>query len=68
MTIFVCKVLETLPQLPSVLLATTAPGDRSQAPPQDWSALLVITVHWVPTIPSSVPTEPINQIQAKMAA
>ena len=65
---FVCKVLETLPQLPSVLLATTAPGDRNQAPPQDWSALLVITVHWVPIIPSSVPTEPINQIQAKMAA
>lgn len=65
---FVLQVLETLPLLPSVRQATTAPGDRNLAPPQDWSVLRATTAHRVLITPSCVTMEPIKSTLAKMAA
>lgn len=65
---FVLQVLETLPLLPSVRQATTAPGDRNLAPLQDWSVLRATTAHRALITPSCVTMEPIKSTLAKMAA
>lgn len=61
------QVLETLPLLPSVRQATTAPGDRNLAPHQDLSVLRATTAHRALITQSCATMEPIKSTQAKIA-